>query len=154
MMKDIFDNYISKIDVEKTVQRGKDICNQYQPLVEKRIKQLMTTQMNSASIVCFSSEQKNNNSIESKLIEKIAWNDDQIGNYMRNIYKIMQEDKIIGEFLKWKCFYKMTDKEIAVKMKIAERTVRKYKAKAYYQLAVYSNQVEFIYEITIQFKLK
>lgn len=153
-MKDIFDNYISKIDIEKTVQRGKDICNQYQPLVEKRIRQLMTTQMNSASIVCFSGEQKNNNSIESKLIEKIAWNDDQIGNYMRNIYKIMQEDKIIGEFLKWKCFYKMTDKEIATKMKIAERTVRKYKAKAYYQLAVYSNQVEFIYEITIQFKLK
>lgn len=154
-MADIFDNnYISKIDVEKTVRHGKDICDQYQPLVEKRIKQLMKTQMNSTSIVCFSGEQKNSNALESKLIEKIAWNDDQIGNYMRNIYKIMREDKIIGEILKWKCFYRMTDKEIATKMQIAERTVRKYKARAYYQLAVYSNQVEFIYEITLQFELK
>lgn len=153
-MANIFDsNYISEIDFEKTVQNGKDICDQYQPLVEKRIRQLMKSPMNSSSLVCFSGEPKSGNSIEDKLIEKIAWNDDQIGNYMRNIYKIIKENKVIGEFLKWKCFYNMTDKEISEKMKIADRTVRKYKARAYYQLAVYSNQVEFVYEITLQFKI-
>ena len=154
-MVNIFDNNsISKIDISKTVQNGKDICDLYQPLVEKRLKQLMKTQMNSGSIICFTGDPKSGNSIESKLLEKISWNDDQIGNYMKNIYRIMKKNKLIGEFLKWKCFYNMTDKEISEKMKIAERTIRKYKARAYYQLAVFSNQVEFVYEITVHFKLK
>ena len=38
-MVNIFDNNsISKIDISKTVQNGKDICDLYQPLVEKKIK--------------------------------------------------------------------------------------------------------------------
>lgn len=152
-MTDFFDN-IAKIDIDKSVQNGKEICSQYQPLVEKRIKQLMKSNINSASIVCFSGDPKSGNSIESKMLEKISWNDDQIGNFMKNIYKIMKENKTIGEILKWKCFYNLTDKEIATKMKISERTVRYYKSRAYYQLAVYSNQVEFVYEITLHFKLK
>ena len=145
---------ISKVDVDKTVKNGKNIFEQYQPLVEKRIRQLMKSKINSASIVCFSGNPKNGNSIESKLIENISWNDDQIGNYIRNIYKIMKKNKFVGEFLKWKCFYNLTDKEIAEKLNITERMVRNYKATAYYQLAIYSNQVEFVYEFTIKFKLK
>ena len=60
---------ISKVDVDKTVKNGKNIFEQYQPLVEKRIRQLMKSKINSASIVCFSGNPKNGNSIESKLIE-------------------------------------------------------------------------------------
>lgn len=152
-MLDIFDN-ISKVDMDKTVQNGKDVCNQYQPLVEKRIRQLMKSNVSSASIVCFSGDPKSGNSVEEKLVEKIAWNDDQVGNYIRNIYKIIKENKTIGEILKLKSFYNLTDKEIAKKLNIGERTVRYNKAKAYYQLAVYSNQVEFVYEMTLHFKLK
>lgn len=152
-MADIFDN-ISKVDIDKTVQNGKEVCNQYQPLVEKRIKQLMKSNISSASIVCFSGDPKSGNSIESKMLDKISWNEDQIGNFMKNIYKIMEDNKMVGEILKWKTFYNLTDKEISKKMNISERTVRYYKSRAYYQLAVYSNQVEFVYELTLHFKLK
>ena len=41
--------------------------------------------------------------------------------------------------------------EIGEKLNIAERTIRKYKARAYYHLAVFANQVEFIYEKTYHF---
>jgi len=55
--------------------------------------------------------------------------------------------------LKWKCFYGMTDKDISNKMKVTDRTLRNYKPKAYYLLAVYANQVEFIYEHVFHFCL-
>lgn len=45
----------------------------------------------------------------------------------------------------------MTDAQISDKMKIAERTVRKYKQKAFYLLAIYNNKVSYIYEKTIEF---
>lgn len=150
----IFDSdYISKIDVDKTVKNGRDIFEQYQPVVEKRIRQLMLTKMNSGSIICFSGDPKSGNSVEEKLVEKIAWNDDQIGNYIKNIYRIIKENKTIGEVLKLKSFYNLSDKEVAKKLNIGERTVRYNKSKAYYQLAVYSNQVEFVYDFVMQFKL-
>ena len=47
-------NFISKIDMEKTTRNGKAVCELYQPLVEKRLKQAKGTQFNSASFVMFS----------------------------------------------------------------------------------------------------
>ena len=146
-------NFISKIDMEKTTRNGKAVCELYQPLVEKRLKQAKGTQFNSASFVMFSGNQKGCNSSDLKLIEKLSWIDEQTGNYVRYVLKIQKKDKTIGEFLKLKCLYGLTDKEIGEKLNIAERTIRKYKARAYYHLAVFANQVEFIYEKTYHFSL-
>ena len=53
-MINIFDKeIISKIDMDKTVIKGKEICELYQPLVEKRLRQLNTKAFNSASIVLY-----------------------------------------------------------------------------------------------------
>lgn len=146
-MINVFDSkIISKIDVEKTTKNGKEICELYQPLVEKRLKQVKGTPFNSTSFVMFSNNKKGVNSSDMKLIDRLSWIDEQTGTYIKNILKIQKEDKTIGEFLKWKCLYGLTDKEISEKLNIAERTIRKYKARAYYHLAIYSNQVEFIYE--------
>lgn len=60
---------------------------------------------------------------------------------------------MIGEILKWKCFYGLSDKEVSAKMNVPERTIRYNKSKAYYKLAVYSNQVEFKDEKTYYFHL-
>lgn len=153
-MYNIFDStIISKIDIDKTSQNGKAICELYQPLVEKRLKQAKNTPFNSTSFVMFSGDKKGSNSSDLKLIERLSWIDDQTANYIRNVLKIQKKDKTIGEFLKWKCFYGLTDREISDKLNKDERTVRRYKARAYYQLAVYSNQVEFIYEKTYIFKM-
>ena len=54
-MINIFDSkIISKIDMEKTALKGKEVCELYQPLVEKRLRQLNTSAFNSASILLFS----------------------------------------------------------------------------------------------------
>ena len=148
-MKLFDDIIISKIDLDKTSQNGKNICDLYQPLVEKRLKQAKSTQFNSASFVMFSGNQKGGNSSEVKLIDRISWIDDQTGNYIRNVLKLQKKDKTIAEFLKWKCFYGLSDREISEKIQRDERTIRRYKARAYFYLAVYSNQVEFIYEKTV-----
>lgn len=151
-MKLFDDIIISNIDLEKTAQNGKNICDLYQPLVEKRLKQAKNTPFNSASFVMFSGNQKGGNSSEIKLIDRLSWIDDQTGRYIRTVLKLQKQDKTIAEFLKWKCFYGLSDREISDKIQKDERTIRRYKARAYFYLAVYSNQVEFIYEKTYHFQ--
>lgn len=153
-MLNIFDSkIISKINMEKTVQNGKEICELYQPLVEKRLRQLNTSIFNSASILLFTSGTTGSSKAD-KLLKRLSWDDDQIANYIKNVLRIQKKDTIIAEFLRLKCFYGYTDREIASSLKIAERTLRKYKARAYYHLAVYSNQVEYIYEKEYYFCLE
>ena len=147
----ILNDAIVEIDVEKTIKNGKKIYEQYQPFVEKRIKQLKKSKINSASFIFFSGDKTSDNSNEKKLIEQLAWTDDQIGSFIKFILCLQKREKVIGGILKWKCFYGLTDKEISIKMNIPERTIRYNKSKAFYQLAVYSNQVEFIYEKTYYF---
>lgn len=152
-MFNIFDKeIISKIDMDKTVMNGKEICELYQPLVEKRLRQLNTKAFNSASIIVFSGE-STGSSKSDKLLRCLSWNDDQIAHYIQSIFRIQNEDKKIKEFLRLKCFYGYTDREISDKLEISERTLRRYKNRAYFYLAVYSNQVEFIYEKTYHFYL-
>ena len=68
----LFDGIIiSKIDLDKTTQNGKNICDLYQPLVEKRLKQAKNTPFNSASFVMFSGNQKGGNSSEVKSMLKL-----------------------------------------------------------------------------------
>lgn len=152
-MFDIFDNeLISKIDIEKTANNGREICELYQPLVEKRLRQLSTGAFNSASIVVFSGGSTGSASSD-KLLKRLSWDDDQIATYIKTILRLQKNDKTIAEFLRLKCFYGYTDKEIGEKLSISERQVRRHKARAYFYLAVYSNQVEFIYEKNYHFYL-
>ena len=94
-MKLFDDIIISKIDLDRTSQNGKDICDLYQPLVEKRLKQAKNTPFNSASFVMFSGNQKGGNSSESKLLDRISWIDDQTGSYIRNVLKIQKKQLIL-----------------------------------------------------------
>lgn len=57
---------VLEVDIEKTIKNGKKIYEQYQPLIEKRVRQLKTAQFNSASIVIFSGEAKGKNSSEKR----------------------------------------------------------------------------------------
>ena len=103
---------INLIDEEETIKNGKRICVLYRPLIEKRMKQILTTPMNSASIVTFTGNQRNNHAFEDKLIERCAWNDDQVTKFINNILILEQSDKIAGQFLKEKYIYDKYDKEI------------------------------------------
>lgn len=145
---------IDSIDEFKTAENGRIICSQYRPLVEKRIKMLLATPMNSASIVMFTSGTKSRNSFENKLIERVAWNDDQITNFINNILILEKIDKMAGLYLKLKYIYDKTDVQIAKKLKVTDRTLRTYKMRAYFQIAVWSNKVEYIYRKTFHFAIK
>lgn len=145
---------IDSIDVEKTARNGKRICLLYRPLVEKRIKQLLVTPMNSTSLVKFSGGKKSRNSFENKLIERIAWNDDQVTNFINNILILEQCDYALGKFLKDKYIYDKLDKDIAKELKVTERTLRRYKNQAYYKIAIWSNQIEYINYKAIHFEEK
>ena len=80
--------------MDKTVMNGKEICELYQPLVEKRLRQLNTKAFNSASIIVFSGE-STGSSKSDKLLRCLSWNDDQIAHYIQNIFRIQNEDKKI-----------------------------------------------------------
>ena len=60
---------------------------------------------------------------------------------------------MLGELLLWKGIYGLTDSQISVKMKIAERTIRKYKPKAFYLLAIYNDRVSYSYQTTYEFHI-
>ena len=152
-MFNIFDSkIISKIDMEKTALKGKKVCELYQPLVEKRLRQLNTNTFNSSSILLFSNGTTGSASAD-KFLKVLSWHDDQIASYIKSVLRIQKIDKTIAGFLRLKCFYGYTDKVIAEKLNISERQVRRQKSRAYFYLAVYSNQVEFIYDKTYYFYL-
>lgn len=134
---------IDQIDEEATIENGKRICILYRPLIEKRMKQILITPMNSTSLVTFSGNQKNNHSLEDKLIERCAWNDDQVTKFINNILILEQSDKIAGKFLKAKYIYDKFDKEILEDLKISKRTLIYHKKEAYYKIAIWSNQVVY-----------
>lgn len=142
---------IDSIDEEKTILNGRNICEQYKPLVEKRIKQILITPMNSTSVVSFSGGNKSRNSFENKLIERCAWNDDQVTKFIDNILSLEKSDPDSGTYLKYKYLYDKTDEEIAKELKVARRTVLYRKKKAYYQIAIWSNKVEYQYCETFHF---
>ena len=72
---------------------------------------------------------------------------------MNNILLLEQYDKMAGLYLKLKYIYDKTDKQIAKKMKVTDRTLRTYKTRAYFQIAVWSNKVEYIYYKTFHFNI-
>lgn len=145
---------IDGIDEEKTIENGKMICSQYQPLVEKRIKMFLCTPMNSASIVIFSGSTSKKNSFEKQLIERCAWNDDQVTNFIQNILDLEKVDKYAGGYLKYRYLYDKTNEEIGDILKIAQRTLRKHRRRAYFQIAIWANEVEYVYTKTFHFVIK
>jgi len=154
-MNNIFGReYISKIDEEKTVLKGKETCELYKKAVQKRIRQIsLSKDINSSSVLYFSGKSLINN-LENKIIDDISWNDDQIGKFISFILDLEKTDKIVGSILKYKYLFGLTDNEISAKLKVSERTVQRKKNNAYYLVAVFSNQVQFIYENVYSFPLE
>ena len=96
-MVNVFNSEIaSKIDMRKTIANGKEVFLLYQPLVEKRLKQLSKIPINSASIVVCSNS-SGLKSTDSKLIDRLSWNNDQIALFIENIMNIKSFDPLIGE---------------------------------------------------------
>lgn len=152
MTKNELDSYfIDSIDEVKTIENGKKTCSQYRPLVEKRIRQLLVTPTNSSSLVMCCGNSVGRNNFERQLIERCSWNEDQITNFINNILNLAKTGSIAGAYLKYKYIYDWTDKEIASKLKITDRTLRNHKSKAYFQIAIWSNRVEYIYLKTFHF---
>lgn len=150
-MFEISEVYIPEIDEAKTILNGKELCMKYQPLVERRIKRNLTIPMNSTSLIKFSNQVRKKSSFENKIVEKLDNEKDKVGQYIKNICEIQNKDTTLGELLLWKGIYGLTDSQISVKMKIAERTIRKYKPKAFYLLAIYSDKVAYVYQNTYEF---
>ena len=118
-MVNVFNSEIaSKIDMRKTIANGKEVFLLYQPLVEKRLKQLSKIPINSASIVVCSNS-SGLKSTDSKLIDRLSWNNDQIALFIENIMNIKSFDPLIGEYLKLKCFYRLSDDAIARRINVS-----------------------------------
>ena len=132
--------YIPEIDEQKTILNGKKLCMKYQPLVERRVQDYKSTIVDKSSF-------------ENKIVEKLDNEKDKVGQYIRNICEIQSKDAVLGELLMWKGFYGLTDSQISAKMKIAERTIRKYKPKAFYLLAIYNDRVSYSYQTTYEFHI-
>ena len=134
---------LDNIDVKKTARNGKKICLIYRPLVEKRIRQLLIP-MNSTSLMKFSDNATKRNSFEDKLINRCNWTDDNLTNFIYNIFNLIKCDYLAGMFLKEKYIYDQFDEEIAKKLNVSRRTLYLCKERAYYKMAIWCNQVEYI----------
>lgn len=145
---------VDGIDEVKTIENGKSICSQYQPLVAKRIKMILCTPMNSTSIVIFNGKSTKKNTFEKQLIERCAWNDDQVTNFINNILLLEKVDKLAGSYLKYKYIYDKPNNEIAEILKVTDRTLRNHKDRAYFQMAIWSNEIEYVYSKTFHFVIE
>ena len=98
-------------------------------------------------------EEYGKNGACTRFIDELKKVDDVFNGFIENIMNIKSFDPLIGEYLKLKCFYRLSDDAIARRINVSLRSVANYKSKAFYYLAIYTNQVEFIEERVYQFYL-
>lgn len=120
----IFDR---NIDVEKTQENGKKVCEVYAPLIQQRIRLKMRLPLHTGSLIQVSSDIKSGNGIESEYINRIMKEGDQVD-----------------------CFLNYID-EIALKLGVSRRALYGIKPNAYFRIAIWSHQVAYIKENTYEF---
>lgn len=144
----IFDR---NIDVEKTQENGKKVCEDYAPLIQQRIRLKMRMPLRTGSLIQVSSDIKSGNGIESEYINRIMKEGDQVDCFLNYIDEMIEMDEKAGKYLKYKLVDELTDEEIALKLGVTRRTLYSIKPNAYFRVAIWSHQVTYIKESTFEF---
>lgn len=131
----IFDR---NIDVEKTQENGKKVCEVYAPLIQQRIRLKMRLPLHTGSLIQVSSDIKSGNGIESEYINRIMKEGDQVDCFLNYIDEMIEMDEL-------------TDEEIALKLGVSRRALYGIKPNAYFRIAIWSHQVAYIKENTYEF---
>lgn len=105
----IFDR---NIDVEKTQENGKKVCEVYAPLIQQRIRLKMRLPLHTGSLIQVSSDIKSGNGIESEYINRIMKEGDQVDCFLNYIDEMIEMDEKAGKYLKYKLVDELTDEEI------------------------------------------
>lgn len=85
----IFDR---NIDVEKTQENGKKVCEAYAPLIQQRIRLKMRLPLHTGSLIQVSSDIKSGNGIESEYINRIMKEGDQVDCFLNYIDEMIDLD--------------------------------------------------------------
>lgn len=139
------------IDVAKTQENGRKVCEVYAPLIQQRIRFNMRLPFRSGSLIQVSNDIKYGNGIESEYINRIMKEGDQVDQFLKHLDDMIEMDEKAGKYLKFKLVDEMTDEEIAKKLGVSRRTLYGIKPNAYFRIAIWSNQVAYIKENTYQF---
>lgn len=138
--------YLAEIDEEATIAKGKNVCRQYAPLIQRRRKELMKTPMRTGSLIQVSNDIRSGNAYEMELLKRCGWEADDISKFCEYIMELETQEqcKIAGQYLKWKYIYEKTDTEILDIIPTSKGTLIKNKKFAYYLVAGWANGVCYI----------
>lgn len=139
------------IDVEKTQENGKKVCEAYAPLIQQRIRLKMRLPLHTGSLIQVSSDIKSGNGIESEYINRIMKEGDQVDCFLNYIDEMIEMDEKAGKYLKYKLVDELTDEEITLKLGVSRRALYGIKPNAYFRIAIWSHQVAYIKENTYEF---
>lgn len=84
------------IDVEKTQENGKKVCEAYAPLIQQRIRLKMRLPLHTGSLIQVSSDIKSGNGIESEYINRIMKEGDQVDCFLNYIDEMIEMDEKAG----------------------------------------------------------
>lgn len=152
-MKDTINLFDCNIDVEATQKKGEKVCEDYAPLLQKRLKLLNRSLIKSGSFIQVSSDSKNGNGTESSYLNRLELENDQVARFMKLVDDVTEIDEHAGNFLKYKYLDENTIQEIADRLKVSRRTVYNIMPRAYYYVAEWSHNVVFIIKKTYTFNL-
>lgn len=153
-MKDIIKLFDCNIDVEQTQKKGEKVCEDYAPLLQKRLKMLNRSLIKSGSLIQVSNDSKSGNGTESGYLNRLALEEDQVARFMKLVDDVIKIDLHAGKFLKYRYLDENSIQEIAERLGISRRTVYNIMPRAYYYVAEWSHNVVFIVKKTYSFHLK
>lgn len=104
----IFDR---NIDVEKTQENGKKVCEAYAPLIQQRIRLKMRLPLHTGSLIQVSSDIKSGNGIESEYINRIMKEGDQVDCFLNYIDEMIEMDEKAEKYTFDKKKFTVTSKD-------------------------------------------
>lgn len=153
-MKDTIRFFDCNIDVEQTQKKGEKVCEDYAPLLQKRLKLLNKSLIPCGSFIQVSNDSKSGNGTESGYLNRLALEEDQVARFMKLVDDVTEIDFHAGRFLKFKYMDEYTISEIAEFLGVSRRTVYNIMPRAYYYVAEWSHNVVFVIKKTYSFQLK
>lgn len=153
-MKDTIKLFDCNIDVEQTQKKGEKVCEDYAPLLQKRLKLLNKSLISCGSLIQVGNDSKSRNGTEIGYFNRLALEDDQVARFMKLIDDVIKIDLHAGKFLKYRYLDENSIQEIAERLGISRRTVYNIMPRAYYYVAEWSHNVVFIVKKTYSFHLK